>query len=102
MYLVTRRFPKEEMYCLANQIRRSAISIPSNIAEGRARHSTRDYMRFVMIARGSTAELETQLLIAQSLNYIGSEELNFLINDLNQIGRMLSGIFAKLDAKSIP
>lgn len=99
VYQLTQQFPKEELYSLTSQIRRAAVSIPSNIAEGRSRHSTKDYMRFVMIARGSVAELETQLRISHNLAYVTQERLQPILNDANEIGRMLNGLFAKLEAK---
>ena len=99
VYLLTKQFPKEELYSLTNQIRRAAVSIPSNIAEGRSRQSVRDFMRFVVMARGSIAELETQLLIGQNLGYVGNEELQPLLRDTDDVGRMLSGLLASLEAK---
>src|ERR1700733_13543150 len=69
VYELTLLFPKEERYGLASQMQRCAVSIPSNIAEGSARHSTREFMQFISIARGSLAELETQLIIAQRRGY---------------------------------
>ncbi|ASW74926.1 four helix bundle protein [Chryseobacterium piperi] len=67
VYSYTKNFPKEEMYGLTNQIRRSSISIPSNIAEGHSRRSQADYIQFLKIARGSCAELDTQLIISKNL-----------------------------------
>lgn len=99
IYTLTNEFPKEEVYSLTNQIRRAAVSIPSNIAEGRSRHSTKEYMRFVMMARGSVAEVETQLLISQNLNYVGDEKIQPLLEDVGEIGRMLSGLFSTLERK---
>lgn len=99
IYAATSKFPKEELYTLTSQIRRAAISIPSNIAEGRSRRTTRDFMRFVVIARGSVAELETQLRIGQNLSYLTSEQVKTLLDNLKEIGRMLSGLIAKLESK---
>ncbi|MFP5404572.1 MAG: four helix bundle protein, partial [Gammaproteobacteria bacterium] len=73
IYAATRTFPQSELYALANQLQRAAVSIPSNIAEGHARNTTRDYLRFVSIAMGSLAEVETQLELATRLNYLGIE-----------------------------
>ena len=70
IYEITKGFPQEEMYCLTSQIRKSAISIPSNVAEGCGRHSQKDTVHFLHIARGSLFELETQLYIAYDLNYL--------------------------------
>lgn len=69
IYAMTQKYPKEEMYGLTNQIRRSAVSIPSNIAEGAARNSNKEYIQFLYTSLGSLSELETQLIIAQKLNY---------------------------------
>lgn len=91
VYTLTKLFPKEELYSLTNQIRRAAVSIPSNIAEGRSRHTTKDYMRFIIMARGSVAELETQLLISKNLGYVTEDKLQPLLKDAGEIGRMLSG-----------
>jgi four helix bundle protein len=70
IYKATRNFPKEEQYVLISQMRRSAISIPSNIAEGANRRTTKEYIQFLQVAYGSAAELETQLLLAKELNYL--------------------------------
>jgi four helix bundle protein len=74
VYQLTRSFPKEEVYGLTAQVRRSAISIPSNLAEGSARRSTKEFANFLAIALGSLAELETQLLIAERLKYVSAED----------------------------
>jgi len=73
VYHVTSRLPKEEMFGLTSQMRRAAISVPSNIAEGAARMGEKEFLRFLSVARGSLCELETQLLISQELGYLGSE-----------------------------
>jgi four helix bundle protein len=70
IYTATRLFPKEEVYGLTNQVRRAAVSIPSDIAEGAARQTSKEFMQFLYIALGSVAELETQLIIAENLHYI--------------------------------
>ena len=75
IYVATRSFPKEELYGLARQLRCASISVPSNIAEGHSRRSTSDYIQFLKIARGSCAELETQLIISKNLNYLNSENV---------------------------
>jgi four helix bundle protein len=102
VYAITKQFPKEELYGLTSQIRRSAVSIPSNIAEGRSKRSTREFIRFVNIACGSAAELETQLMISHNLNYIASTELAPLINELSSIARMLNGLYSGLEKKLSP
>lgn len=99
VYGLTKSFPKEELYSLTNQIRRSAISIPSNIAEGRSKRTTRDFMRFINIACGSAAELETQLMIGKNLGYVAAEKLEPFLDELGQIARMLNGLFSGLEKK---
>jgi four helix bundle protein len=89
VYALTSDFPKTEQYGLTSQIRRSAVSIPSNIAEGSARGSTKEFVRFVNIALGSLAELETQLLIAVELKYLESEPLQFIFKETDILGKML-------------
>jgi len=99
IYILTKDFPKEELYALTNQIRRAAVSIPSNIAEGRAKRTTRDFMRFINMACGSVAELETQLLIAEDLGYVSSAKIKPLLEESGAIGRMLNAMFASLEKK---
>ncbi len=96
VYQVTRVFPKEELYGLTNQLRRAAVSIPSNIAEGHARSSTRDFHRFLSIARGSLAEVETQLLIAQRLGYLSDDQLAPILSLQIEINKMTNRLMAKL------
>ncbi len=78
LYRITKKFPKEERYGLTSQIRRSAVSIPSNIAEGYGRQTTADYLRSLYIAYGSVYELETQVLLSGDLNYVNKENLKAL------------------------
>lgn len=92
VYSATRRFPKEELYGLVSQMRRAAVSIPSNIAEGKGRLTDRDRAHFYLQARGSLLELETQILIAQELNYIPLMESESLQESTGQIGKMLNGL----------
>ena len=92
IYEKTKGFPKDELYGLTNQIRRSAVSIPSNIAEGSARKGNKEFAQFLYIGLGSLSELETQLIIATNLKYISSEKSEIIMNDLNDIRRMLVGL----------
>ena len=92
IYEMTKGFPKDELYGLTNQIRRSAVSIPSNIAEGSARKGNKEFAQFLYIGLGSLSELETQLIIATNLKYISSERSELIMNDLNDIRRMLVGL----------
>ena len=92
VYLLTAAFPKEEMYGLTSQIRRSSVSVPSNIAEGHARKSTKEFSHFISIALGSLAELETQIEIASDLSFIEYNKLQIIMNSLDEIGKMLRGL----------
>lgn len=96
IYQVTRNFPKEELYGLTNQLRRAAVSIPSNIAEGHARASTAEFVRFLSIARGSLAEVETHLLIARRLAYLSNDQLAPILSLQIEINKMTNGLMAKL------
>ena len=102
VYTVTRSFPQSELYALANQLQRAAVSIPSNIAEGHARNTTRDYLRFVSIAMGSLAEVETQIELAARLNYRGIEQRDALFTTTDELGRMLQGLRKCLQSKLAP
>ena len=95
-YYLTRKLPKEELYALTNQMRRCAISIPSNIAEGNARSTRKDYANFLRIAAGSKAELETQLLLAVEIGYLKSSDIEGLSKMLEEIGKMLNAMIKKL------
>lgn len=89
IYSLTNLFPKEEMYGLVSQIRRSAVSIPSNIAEGQARKYHQQFSHFLSIAQGSLAELETQIIIAMKLGYIAGEQKD-LFDVMHSIGKMIT------------
>lgn len=89
MYKLTRKFPDEELYILTREIRRTAISIPSNIAEGCGRNSNKELSRFLDIANGSAFELETQLFLAIDLEYLNSDESEKWINEINEIEKMI-------------
>ncbi|WP_236977650.1 four helix bundle protein [Membranihabitans maritimus] len=99
IYKVTKSFPAEEKYALISQIRRSAVSIPSNIAEGCSRNSNKDLGRFVEIAIGSAFELETQLLIAKSQNF-GNSKIDEIIDEINQLQKMMNAFKSKLTPKT--
>lgn len=89
VYRVTAGFPKSESFGLSNQIQRSAVSIPSNIAEGHARASDKEFNHFLSIALGSLAELETQLVIAENLDYAASEAIQVLLQACDVIGKQI-------------
>lgn len=99
VYKATARFPPKEKYGLTSQIRRAAVSIPANIAEGAARQSAREFFRFISIAQGSATELETELLSAHRLGYLDMEEFERAYNELNTIARMLVGLSQHLKHK---
>ena len=92
VYRAVASFPKSEQYGLSSQIRRSAISVPSNIAEGAGRRQTPAFLNHVAIAYGSLAELETQLLISQRLGFLNGEVVDRLLESTSEIGRMLNGL----------
>lgn len=92
VYLVTRNFPSDEMYGLMSQMRRCAVSIPSNIAEGYGRQFKKETIQFLHIARGSLFELETQFFIASDLNFIDEENLEKLLPQLDECKKLLNGL----------
>jgi four helix bundle protein len=94
LYKKTKDFPKEEVYALTSQIRRSVTSIPSNIAEGAARNSKKEYIQFLYFALGSAAELETHIIIAERVGYLVDSEES--LNRLNDIKKMLAGLISYL------
>src|SRR5262249_4451182 len=98
IYRLTQCFPRNEMYGLTSQIRRAAISIPSNIAEGQGRLSTGEFKQFLGHARGSVFELESQIRIANNLRYLKNEDAVVLFDRLGEIGRLLNGLLKSLDA----
>ncbi|MFB9292389.1 four helix bundle protein [Persicitalea jodogahamensis] len=99
VYKSTSAFPDSERFSLTSQIRRCAISVPSNIAEGFGRRSTGDYLRFLQIAFGSLYELQTQLEIAVNLNYLQRDRFDILHEQSREVERMMSSFIQKLKAK---
>lgn len=89
IFLITRNFPKSEIYGLISQMNRSSVSIPSNIAEGSARESNKDLYRFLSIAQGSNFELETQLIISKNIDLISKEIFEEIIEDLHRLQKMI-------------
>jgi four helix bundle protein len=96
VYRLTRDFPKHEVYGLTNQLRRAAVSIPSNIAEGQARRHLKEYLQFVSTAKGSLAELQTQLEIAARLGYLTAEQLEPILDHADSLSRQLYTLGIKL------
>ncbi|MEK6662680.1 MAG: four helix bundle protein [Pseudomonadota bacterium] len=101
IYRLTRSFPKEEQFGLVSQMRRAAISIPSNIAEGYGRKSTKAYVNYLSISYGSLLELETQIQIGQRLLYLDRPTMEKLLVQTNEVGRMLNGLQQSLTRQSV-
>ncbi len=100
IYLITNEFPKSETYALVDQIRRAAISIPTNIAEGHTRQHKKEFRQFLFVALGSLSELETQLIIAEKLGYLEKEKLNRSLSEMDAIGKMTRGLIKKLQNRT--
>jgi four helix bundle protein len=96
IYRLTQIFPKEEIFGLMSQIRRSAVSIPSNIAEGQGRLTRGEFRVFLGNARGSLSELETQIIIARKLNYLKEPDAAGLIEKASEVGRILNGLITSM------
>ncbi|MBR1550522.1 MAG: four helix bundle protein [Bacteroidales bacterium] len=99
VYLLVKKLPKEETYALSDQIRRSAVSIPSNIAEGQERNSTTEFIRFLHIAQGSRAELETQLNIGCLIGYFDQNDVDPIIDNLTELGKMTNSLINTVKEK---
>ena len=96
VYLVTSKYQSSEIYGLVSQMRRAAISVPSNLAEGAARKGKREFLQFINIAQGSLSELDTPIELSMMLNYISKEEYNGLMEELRTISKMLFGLSKSL------
>ena len=96
VYRVTGAFPAEEKFGLTAQLRRAAVAIPSNIAEGHNRLGAAEFRRFVSIARGSVAEVETQLAVAVALGFVGADKITTLASQLDRLSKMLFGLYRRL------
>jgi four helix bundle protein len=99
VYKATEKFPADEKFGLTSQIRRASVSIPANIAEGAGRKSNKEFLNFLSIAQGSASEVSTEILIAYRLEYIESEAFTELNNELDNIGRMITGLANHLKNK---
>jgi four helix bundle protein len=99
IYEVTKGFPPSEQYGLTSQLRRAAVSIPTNIAEGFGRRTTKDYINFLTIARGSAMEVETLLLISHNLEYLPQPKLDDLLEQTNHLARSLNALISSLQHK---
>ena len=100
VYHLTQKFPAEERYGLTSQLRRAAVSVPSNIAEGQARRSTNEFLQFLSIAEGSLAELETQLLLSADLSYCKQADLDPPLKEIDELQKMLVALKRKLFSNS--
>ena len=96
IYAITKAFPNEEKYGLSSQIRRAAVSIPSNISEGAARNHKKEYIQFLYISLGSASECETQIIISENLKYLSHEKSILMQDNLNDIKNMLIGLIKYL------
>ena len=99
IYEISKLLPKEETYGISDQIRRAAVSIPSNIAEGQSRNSAKEFIQFLSIARGSLAELETQLLICTKVNMLSEDNIAEAQNITTEVGKMIKGLMNKLNSQ---
>jgi len=98
IYILSKNFPKEELYSLTDQVKRSAISIPANIAEGSGRNTTKEFIQFLYISLGSACELETHIIIARKIGFV--DEINNYLIRINEIQKMLNGLINSLKAKN--
>ncbi|MBA4159298.1 MAG: four helix bundle protein [Gemmatimonadetes bacterium] len=99
IYQVSRSFPPEERFGLTSQVRRAAVSIPANVAEGAARTGTGEFLQFLSVARGSLAEVETFLILAERLQMLAQAELRVLLDQTAEIGKMLGGLQRSLRSR---
>ncbi len=100
IYNITKKMPKEEQYGLTGQMQRAAVSIPSNIAEGYSRSTTKEYVHFLHVAKGSKSELQTQLMICERLGYLEINELEHVFNQLSELGKMFYVLIKKLEGNA--
>jgi four helix bundle protein len=100
VYRATRGWPKEELYGLINQVRRAAVSVPANVAEGQGRRSSQEFLHHVSIAHGSLREVETHLLISRRLGYSDEATCEAVLHQTAEVGRLLNGLMRRLRAPS--
>ncbi len=96
IYNASAHFPSDEKYALLQQIRRAAVSVPSNIAEGQARHSSKEFLRFLSNARGSLAEVQTHIMLAEEFGYIPNSEAKKLFTDASELYRIINGLYSSI------
>ena len=97
IYRLTNKLPKEELFGLSNQLRRAAVSVPSNIAEGHGRNTSKEFCRFLAISNGTCMELETQLLICVRLKFLTQQDIEIAVSMLSEISRMLTTLILKTE-----
>ncbi len=97
VYRLSKKFPKEELFCLTQQVRKAAISIPSNISEGAARNQKREFVRFLRISAGSLAEVETQIIVAEQLRYLNESDRILLEGQTNKIRAQILGLIKAVE-----
>ena len=98
IYRLVKKLPKEELYALSNQMRRAAVSIPSNVAEGKNRSSDKEFVRFLYMARGSLAEIESQLFICVKLDYLEESDTKIAFELCDEVGKILNRMISKLSS----
>ena len=97
IYEASKGFPNDELFGLTSQLRRACVSVPSNIVEGKARGSTKEYKRFLLIARGSLEEAKYQWLLARDLHYIDEQQYKEIFSNMDEVGRLLGGLIKSTD-----
>ena len=97
IYKISSTFPKEEMYGLTSQIRRAAVSVPSNIAEGASRQGSKEFVQFLYISLGSLSEVETQIMLAKRLNFVNN--IDIILKEITIIKKMLNGLISNVKSK---
>ena len=99
IYTITKTFPQDERFGITSQLNRAAVSIPTNIAEGWGRETSKNYLQFLRISRGSIMEVQTLLIIAKNLNYISEEKFDILKNKTEEVGKILQGLIKSINEK---
>lgn len=99
VYLQTKKLPRDELFGLTNQVRRAVVSIPSNIAEGYNRHSDKEFIHFLKIAKGSAAEVETQLILCTDLEYLSEAEIHDTLALVDEVLRMLGALIITIERR---
>ena len=99
IYSLTKNFPSEEKFGIVNQLNRAVVSIPSNIAEGWGRESSKNYLQFLRISRGSLMEVETLILISKNLNYINEENFKTISDKIEEVGKILQGLIKSMQQR---